>query len=180
MKEKFIQFLRENNALIAFCVNLSMFDNISLSQFFHQQEEIWGDNPMYYLENVREWWYDLNLSEEELVQWGELHDKWVFNYCYEPIEVVKPKKSKPDWDAKTTKFIQFLKDNNALIPFCVNLANPKWNADYCTKNPKGTTLFEYITIASNDRLIEGAFQWANTTENHNYWDKLDDEWLDLE
>jgi hypothetical protein len=68
------------------------------------------------------------------------------------------------------QFIQFLKDNGALIPFICNLALlKKWS------------LTEYFKIyfedeLTNDWLISSSFTWVETTEGHDYWSFLSTKW----
>ena len=61
------------------------------------------------------------------------------------------------------QFSIFLKDNNAYYPFIKNC-----NFD-----------FEYIHRKTNTyaySIICGAFIWADTTEGHDFWQKLDNKW----
>jgi hypothetical protein len=66
-------------------------------------------------------------------------------------------------------FIQFLKDNGALIPFCINLSK-------ATHRP----LFNHLHLNLNWVLlgdfIKTAFLWNNTKEGIEYWHLLNEEW----
>ena len=84
------------------------------------------------------------------------------------------------------KFIKFLKDNNALIPFICNLATSNNNN---AKKAKGC-LYKYINATSTipepgkhyssaEMLIEKAFDWHTTPEKSTYWDNLEDLWLEI-
>jgi hypothetical protein len=72
------------------------------------------------------------------------------------------------------KFIQFLKDNDALIPYITNVAH--FN--------KGMTLSQAISLVKETSaqglkaLIKETklFWWSDTTEGFFYWDELDDKW----
>lgn len=66
-------------------------------------------------------------------------------------------------------FLQFLKDNNVVIPFILNMR------DYHTDIP---TLTAYIKQQQNEYdLIEAAFIWHHTDEGHHFWSDLSYEWI---
>lgn len=75
------------------------------------------------------------------------------------------------------KFIKFLKDNDALIPFVCNLAM----SDLPDAIEAKRCLFKYIALANKDTehgdlLIDSAFDWDTTTEKYLFWSDLEDDW----
>lgn len=75
-------------------------------------------------------------------------------------------------------FIKFLKTNNALDSYLVNL-NKKENA--C----KYRTLFKcdapsnIVLYFDASKLISYAFDWSKTMEGRDYWAELSSEWVSL-
>jgi hypothetical protein len=70
------------------------------------------------------------------------------------------------------KFIKFLKDNDALIPFICNLAT--LNTPMAPE-VKGC-LFRFISKTQPDDLIDHAFRWDKTSEGVVYWNSLEKLW----
>ena len=78
-------------------------------------------------------------------------------------------------------FIEFLREHNALIPFCINLATVKHN------DIPRRSLFQWL----NDEEVEplkwvigisnkySPFIWRHTSEYVVYWSDLDDKWKAL-
>ena len=89
----------------------------------------------------------------------------------------KLKNSVPRRPTMHQKFIDFLKENNALIPFCTNLAITNHFSksmsltEYLNKN---TDVEYYILGKSNIQKIP--FIWIETTEGLEYWSKLSRLW----
>lgn len=79
------------------------------------------------------------------------------------------------------KFIQFLKENDALIPFCVNLAISPWTRKH--KRPSheynwgNKSLSKHLTLKRPSDYINYAFQWEGTPEGKQYWANLDYKWV---
>jgi len=76
---------------------------------------------------------------------------------------MKPQKSK-GW---AHIFVKFLRDNNAVIPFCINLAMYR-----------NVSLSKYMIDfhKSPIRFISYAFDWTKTTEKYTYWSSLNIKW----
>lgn len=66
------------------------------------------------------------------------------------------------------KFIEFLERNNA------------WENFERAFNERGGDLKGYKEACrtSKNKEISGAFTWAGTKEGHEYWSKLNDEWVE--
>lgn len=67
------------------------------------------------------------------------------------------------------EFIKFLKEKNALIPFCTNLAKFR-----------NLSLDKHLNRAGKDLevLIAGAFFFALTKEGHEYWTHISCDWIE--
>jgi hypothetical protein len=71
------------------------------------------------------------------------------------------------------KFIQFLKDNNALIPLCNNLALGS-NRSLSQHLNQTTNPEDYL--CGNDTKRSAGFWWEDTTEGDDYWYDLNAKW----
>ena len=78
------------------------------------------------------------------------------------------------------KFIKFLKDNDALIPFCCNLAIDNITLHYQVYDNKGISLTQLFNAESLDpsRWIN-VFWWVATTEGQKYWSNLNTKWCNM-
>ena len=78
------------------------------------------------------------------------------------------------------EFLSFLKENNALRGY--KNALRKQNLAYfkTIENNINPFTIEPIRVLFNPRqyceLINMAFQWSSTPEDHEYWEKLDHKW----
>lgn len=75
-------------------------------------------------------------------------------------------------------FIKFLKANNALDSYLVNL-NKKENAcKYCNlfKRDAPSNIILYFGAS---KLISYAFDWSKTMEGRDYWNNLDNMWYHI-
>lgn len=73
------------------------------------------------------------------------------------------------------EFIKFLKEHNAFVPFCVNLANPRWRGYIVIPpilNKKGMSLSQYLNKESCEFWLVTAFDWQDS----NMWKELDYKW----
>lgn len=69
------------------------------------------------------------------------------------------------------EFIKFLKENNAFIPFVVNLSIGK-----------NMTLTKIIKLYPTDNILACSFKWINALQGKRYWGLLSKKWrlhLDL-
>lgn len=65
-------------------------------------------------------------------------------------------------------FIKFLKDNNCYHEFCFNIRQ-EYNIGI-------ETVFNYF---SHYNWIRFAFSWGRSEQGYEYWDKINDKWIDL-
>lgn len=78
------------------------------------------------------------------------------------------------------EFLLFLKENNALRGYQKAVRKEKWLYFKTIENNINLFTIEPIRILFNPiqyrELINMAFQWSSTPENHEYWRKLDSKW----
>ena len=71
------------------------------------------------------------------------------------------------------EFIKFLKEHNVFVPFCVNLANPRWRLlEALDEMNKGMSLSQYLNKESCEFWLVTAFDWQDS----NMWKELDYKW----
>lgn len=70
----------------------------------------------------------------------------------------------------TKLFIDFLKDNNALTAFNVNLSMAKDHKPFYTHLVKCQPPSTWVLFA---------FVWVSTSEGFEYWSDLDDKWAEI-
>lgn len=68
------------------------------------------------------------------------------------------------------KLFKFLKDNNCLVEFLINLSA------YNKKEGCNLTIHRLTTISNPIFIISYAFFWHNTTEGHDYWLDISRKW----
>lgn len=78
------------------------------------------------------------------------------------------------------KFIKFLKEKDAFVPFCVNLCTPNWCGGSIHKiNTKGMRLSTYLNSVPDPRdWFFESFSWPRTIQGWWFWDQLDIKWKD--
>ena len=78
------------------------------------------------------------------------------------------------------EFLSFLKENNALNGYQRAVRKQKWSYFKTIENNINLFTIEPIRILFNPirycELINMAFQWSLTLEDHAYWEKLDLKW----
>ena len=78
------------------------------------------------------------------------------------------------------EFLSFLKENNALRGYRNAVRRQKRSYFKTIENNINPFTIEPIRILLNPiqycELINMAFQWSSTPENHKYWEKLDYKW----
>ncbi len=78
------------------------------------------------------------------------------------------------------EFLSFLKENNALQGYREALIEQKCRYFKTIENHINPFTIEPIRVllipGRYEELINMAFTWANTKENHEYWEKLDNKW----
>ena len=63
---------------------------------------------------------------------------------------------------KRTKFLKFLAEHNALIPYILNFEKDSFS--------------EFITLNVPEDFITCAFIWSDTPQGFHYWKNLSDLW----
>lgn len=78
------------------------------------------------------------------------------------------------------EFLSFLKENNALRGYQKAVRKQKWSYFKTIENIINPFTIEPIRVLFRPEqyceLINMAFTWANTKEDHDYWEKLDHKW----
>lgn len=78
------------------------------------------------------------------------------------------------------EFLSFLKENNALNGYQNAVRKQKWTYFKTIENNINPFTIEPIKVLFNPKqyceLINMAFQWSLTPEDHAYWEKLDHKW----
>lgn len=78
------------------------------------------------------------------------------------------------------EFLSFLKENNALNGYQKAVRKQKWSYFKTIENIINPFTIEPIRVLFRPEqyceLINMAFQWSSTPENHRYWEKLDHKW----
>ena len=78
------------------------------------------------------------------------------------------------------EFLSFLKENNALRGYQKAVRKQKWSYFKTIENNINPFTIEPIRVLFNPirycELINMAFNWATTQEDHEYWEKLDSKW----
>ncbi len=114
-------------------------------------------------------WHNTNaqtLNETKNMHYlGSIRGEWFKSR----FELIPPKTSKPRRTEVEEKFINFLKENNALIPFCCNLAKKE---DEWINKP----FFSHLKEETPTYWIDNAFAWDLTIEGHMYWDAVEQKW----
>ena len=74
------------------------------------------------------------------------------------------------------KFLRFLKEEGVYSEWVYNIRKQH---PICDKKFWECTLKSMFN--ENNKCIEGidyAFYWSDTTQDHDFWSKIDDEWID--
>lgn len=78
------------------------------------------------------------------------------------------------------EFLSFMKENNALRGYQKAVRKQKLPYFKTIENNINPFTIEPIRVLFNPKqyceLINMAFNWASTQENHTYWEKLDHKW----
>ena len=78
------------------------------------------------------------------------------------------------------EFLSFLKENNALNGYQNAVRRLKWTYFKTIENNINPFTIEPIRVLFRPEqyceLINMAFQWSSTLEDHAYWEKLDYKW----
>ena len=78
------------------------------------------------------------------------------------------------------EFLSFLKENNALNGYQRAVRKQKWSYFKTIENNINPFTIEPIRVLFRPEqyceLINMAFQWSLTPEEHRYWEKLDHKW----
>ena len=78
------------------------------------------------------------------------------------------------------EFLSFLKENNALRGYQRAVRKQKWSYFKTIENNINLFTIEPIRVLFSQKqyceLINMAFQWSSTPEDHAYWEKLDRKW----
>ena len=167
-----IKFLKEKNALIPFMINLMVPHpyNHSYALFLsHSLKEL--------EQNSRETDFILDAfhwseTSEKYEYWQILHNQWIKYLILDKDQKLLPSpQPSKGYDLKNkykNAFVQFLRDENALIPFICNLSKHR----VIEKN-----LSEYLKNSQNKfSFIWTAFVLSETSEGWNHWLDLNNKW----
>lgn len=164
----FINFLREKKALIPFIINLMV---TPLSY----------DYPRFSLKKLEQNSRDTDFifdafhwseTSEKYEYWQILHNQWreylILDKDQKLLPSPQPSKGYDLKNKYKNAFVQFLRDENALIPFICNLSKHR----IIEKN-----LSEYLKNSQNKfSFIWTAFVLSETSEGWNHWLDLNNKW----
>lgn len=175
----FIKFLKEQHMLIP--IMLMMKDNEITFENLHKLAEKCamtcssGDFPTvgYYMDVVENQMPPVIMNHHK-----ESLDQLWMNYSLDKdLQLIPdPTPSKPNRSQMKQKFIDFLKENNLLIPYCVELA---MKPSYSAYNFTGNTLSNVCKRTGKLNWILHAFWFNQTNRSGDYremWNVADDKW----
>ena len=160
-KQLFINFLKENNALLPFMILLAN-NNQTLNQVCTEK---------YPILEIKNW-----NGKETWDYWNDIDDEWTDYIDLYSDSISFPTPSKPRRPKKQQQFIDFLKENDALIPYCCNIAS-KGVTFWSQENGGVQTLSQACDPFNN---WTNNFMWDKSTEGHEFWKNIDDKWNKLQ
>jgi len=186
MKQLLINFLREKNLLITFLVYMSD-TGLTLSQLCKKYPSTcwiteafnWRLTPQ-----GEDIWDGLDMQFDDMLdeEYDRLGAKKI---AFTP----KQSKGMTDRTADEIKFIEFLKENNALIPLCTAINRAKSNHSHITGTlavkgatkgePLNLTLSEYLKNTEPEQWCNGFYWLESGPEGLWYWDNIHERWTFL-